>query len=113
MVWPRSPCFPTLWGYAAQPLRSHGRAVSRCGRDHIPTSDRGLPMTGTEIPDYYELLEISPKATQETIHRVYRFLATRYHPDHSDTGDLEKFSQITSAYKVLSDPARRAEYNGQ
>jgi len=70
-------------------------------------------MTGTEIPDYYELLEISPKATQETIHRVYRFLATRYHPDHSDTGDLEKFTQVTAAYKVLSDPARRAEFNAQ
>ena len=70
-------------------------------------------MPGTEIPDYYELLEISPKASQETIHRVYRFLATRYHPDHSETGDLEKFTQITVAYKVLSDPARRAEYDGQ
>ena len=67
----------------------------------------------TEIPDYYELLEISPKATQETIHRVYRFLATRYHPDHSDTGNLEKFTQITAAYKILSDPTRRAEYDGQ
>jgi curved DNA-binding protein CbpA len=70
-------------------------------------------MPATEIPDYYELLEISPQATQETIHRVYRFLAARYHPDHSDTGDLEKFTQITAAYKILSEPARRAEYNGQ
>lgn len=70
-------------------------------------------MPGTEIPDYYELLEISPKASQETIHRVYRFLATRYHPDHSDTGDLEKFTQLAAAYKVLSDPDRREEYNGQ
>jgi len=72
-----------------------------------------LPMTETEIPDYYEFLEISPQATHETIHRVYRFLATRYHPDHSATGNLEKFAQLTAAYKVLSDPARRAEYNAQ
>ena len=67
----------------------------------------------TEIPDYYEFLEISPQATQETIHRVYRFLAARYHPDHAATGDLEKFTQLATAYKVLSDPAQRAEYNAQ
>lgn len=70
-------------------------------------------MTETEFPDYYEFLEISPQATQETIHRVYRYLAARYHPDHSGTGDLEKFTQLSAAYKVLSDPARRAEYNAQ
>ena len=68
-------------------------------------------MAATEIPDYYEFLEISPQASQETIHRVYRFLATRYHPDPAATGDLERFTQLTSAYKVLSDPATRAEYN--
>jgi len=70
-------------------------------------------MTETETPDYYEFLEISPQATQETIHRVYRYLASRYHPDRSGTGDLDKFAQLSAAYKVLSDPARRAEYNAQ
>ncbi|HWB32850.1 MAG TPA: DnaJ domain-containing protein, partial [Acidobacteriaceae bacterium] len=70
-------------------------------------------MPEAEIPDYYEFLEISPQATPETIHRVYRFLAARYHPDHAATGNLEKFAELTSAYKVLSDPARRAEYNAQ
>ena len=72
-----------------------------------------MPETETEIPDYYEFLEISPQATQETIHRVYRFLAARYHPDHSATGNLEKFTQLTAAYKILSDPKQRAEYNAQ
>jgi curved DNA-binding protein CbpA len=70
-------------------------------------------MTETEIPDYYEFLEISPQATQETIHRVYRYLAYRYHPDISGTGDLDKFVQLTAAYKVLSDPAQRAEYDAK
>jgi curved DNA-binding protein CbpA len=70
-------------------------------------------MSETEIPDYYELLEISPQATQETIHRVYRYMAARYHPDIVGTGNLEKFSQLTSAYKVLSDPNARSEYNAQ
>jgi curved DNA-binding protein CbpA len=70
-------------------------------------------MPETEIPDYYEFLEISPQATQETIHRVYRYLAARYHPDSAGTGNLEKFAQLASAYKVLSDPNRRCEYNAQ
>ena len=39
-------------------------------------------MPEMEIPDYYELLEISPQATQDTIHRVYRYMAARYHPDN-------------------------------
>jgi curved DNA-binding protein CbpA len=68
-------------------------------------------MFETEIPDYYQLLEISPQATQETIHRVYRYMAARYHPDNLGTGNLEKFTQLVSAYKVLSDPVRRSEYN--
>jgi len=72
-----------------------------------------LQMTETEIPDYYEFLEISPQASQDTIHRVYRYLASRYHPDSLGTGDLGKFTQLSAAYRVLSDPARRAEYNAE
>ena len=72
-----------------------------------------MPETEIPDPDYYELLEISPQASQDTIHRVYRFMAARYHPDIQGTGNLEKFTQLSSAYKVLSDPNRRAEYDAQ
>lgn len=61
--------------------------------------------------DYYEFLQISPNAEQETIHRVYRFLGARYHPDNPESGDTEKFSLLKAAYEVLSDPMRRAEYD--
>ncbi|HVJ05484.1 MAG TPA: J domain-containing protein [Candidatus Saccharimonadales bacterium] len=64
-----------------------------------------------EIPDYYEFLQISPSAEPDTIHRVYRFLAARLHPDNQDTGDPGKFFLLTQAYEVLSDPERRAEYD--
>ncbi|MGA9208578.1 MAG: DnaJ domain-containing protein, partial [Terriglobales bacterium] len=64
-----------------------------------------------EVPDYYEFLQISPKADPETIHRVYRFLAARLHPDNPDTGDTQKFFLLTQAYDVLSHPERRAEYD--
>lgn len=64
-----------------------------------------------EIPDYYEFLQISPKADAETIHRVFRFQAARLHPDNPDTGDAEKFFLLKQAYDVLSNPERRAEYD--
>lgn len=64
-----------------------------------------------EVPDYYEFLQISPNAEPDTIQRVYRFLAVRLHPDNPETGDAEKFFLLKQAYDVLSNPARRAEYD--
>jgi curved DNA-binding protein len=40
-------------------------------------------------------------------------MAARYHPDIVGTGNLEKFTQLTSAYRVLSDPNRKSEYDAQ
>jgi curved DNA-binding protein CbpA len=61
--------------------------------------------------DYYEFLQISPNADADTIHRVYRFLAARFHPDNPGSGDPEQFCLLKSAYEVLSDRVRRAEYD--
>ncbi|MGC8550672.1 MAG: J domain-containing protein [Acidobacteriaceae bacterium] len=61
--------------------------------------------------DYYEFLQISPNADQETIHRVYHFLAMRFHPDNPESGDADKFNTLKRAYDVLSDPASRAQYD--
>jgi len=61
--------------------------------------------------DYYEFLQISPHAEPDTIHRVYRFLAARFHPDNPQSGDAEMFSTLTAAYEVLSNPASRAAYD--
>jgi hypothetical protein len=63
------------------------------------------------VPDYYELLQISPNADPDMIHRVYRLLAQRYHPDNTTTGDEKAFRAITDAYKVLSEPEKRAAYD--
>jgi len=63
------------------------------------------------IPDYYEFLQISPNAEPATIHRVYRFLASRLHPDNPETGDPEKFVLLKQAFDVLANPERRAEYD--
>ena len=61
--------------------------------------------------DHYETLQISANAEPETIHRVYRLLAQRFHPDNKESGDAKRFRELTEAYEVLSDPARRAQYD--
>ena len=61
--------------------------------------------------DYYETLQVNPNADTETIHRVYRFLAQRYHPDNHDTGNEGRFRELLDAFNVLSDPERRARYD--
>jgi len=65
------------------------------------------------MTDYYELLQISPNADNDTIHRVFKFLASRLHPDNVHTGDVTKFQQVKSAYDVLSSPLRRREYDAK
>src|SRR5579863_623414 len=63
--------------------------------------------------NYYDLLQINPRAEIETIERVYRIMAARYHPDNKQTGDADRFRQLTEAYEMLRDPARRKEYDRQ
>jgi len=64
-----------------------------------------------EALDYYELLELSPNASFETVGRVYRILAQRLHPDNAATGNAEAFVRLSNAYRVLSDPEQRAGYD--
>jgi len=61
--------------------------------------------------DYYELLQVSSTAEPETIHRVYRLLAQRYHPDNQQSGNTERFRALHQAYTVLSDAESRARYD--
>ena len=61
--------------------------------------------------DHYEVLQISPNADIETIHRVYRIMASRFHPDNPRTGNTETFLLLKGAYEVLVDPEKRAKYD--
>jgi curved DNA-binding protein CbpA len=63
------------------------------------------------VPDHYEILQISPNAEPETVHRVYRLLAQRFHPDNLETGSPRRFKEVSEAYRVLSDPEQRARYD--
>jgi curved DNA-binding protein len=68
-------------------------------------------MIGRLFVDYYEALQLSPNADLDTIQRVHRILAQRFHPDNQDSGDAEAFRAISDAYHELSDPERRAAYD--
>lgn len=62
------------------------------------------------MPNYYEILEVSPVATQDEIKKSFRHLALKYHPDKNRNSEesKQKFMKIVEAYEVLSDdPARR------
>jgi hypothetical protein len=61
--------------------------------------------------DCYEVMQLSPNAQAETISRVYRLLAFRYHPDNSETGNGEMFLRLSEAHQILSDPEKRAGYD--
>ena len=68
-------------------------------------------MADTDPIDYYETLQISPNADPDTIQRVFRLLAQRFHPDNKETGDANRFRAMHEAYSVLSVPEKRAQYD--
>jgi len=67
-----------------------------------------------EVTNYYDILEVSPGASQEVIKAAYRALMKKVHPDvnHATVhGNTAK--KIQEAYEVLGDPSRRARYDGK
>ena len=68
-------------------------------------------MSNSQLKDYYEVLQVSPRADRDTIERVFRYLANRFHPDNRETGNVERFTELVDAYDVLSSAARRAKYD--
>ena len=65
------------------------------------------------MKNYYQILGVKRDASQDEIKKAYRALAKKYHPDANENKEeVEKiFQEITMAYKVLSDPGARKQYN--
>jgi len=70
-------------------------------------------MNNDQNRDLYEILEVSPNASQETIERMFRYFAQRYHPDRESTGDADRFRQVVKAYDTLKEPESRAAYDSR
>jgi curved DNA-binding protein len=65
-----------------------------------------------EYKDYYKIMQVDRKVTQDEIKRSYRKLARKYHPDVSSEKDAEShFKDVGEAYEVLKDPEKRAAYD--
>jgi hypothetical protein len=90
-------------------VNTNGKKSYRAGIEGQKTGDAQGNRDGEE--DLYEILQVSPKADFDTIHRIYRMLAQRYHPDHKETGDEAKFHRVVEAYQTLSDLEKRAAYD--
>src|SRR2546421_12831985 len=91
--------------------RSSRAACVWPGSPAPPIIYRHIQMADTNNVDYYEILQVSQSADPETIHRVYRFLAQRFHPDNAETGNEARFREIHQAYTVISDAEQRARYD--
>ncbi len=71
-------------------------------------------MPPAELPDYYEILEVSRRASPETIKAAWRALCKKYHPDtHGGNAAQaeEAVKKLNEAYRVLGDAQRRAAYD--
>src|ERR1700721_276134 len=77
--------------------------------------DRHIMATALDVKfqDHYAILQVDPQAVSETIQRAYSKLAQKYNSRNADTGDVRMFAALNLAYEVLSDPARRKEFDAE
>jgi curved DNA-binding protein CbpA len=65
----------------------------------------------TEFVNWYEVLGVAHDANDEVFKRVFHLVATRFHPDNQESGDLDRFLKVKAAFEVLTDPQRRKAFD--
>ena len=85
------------------------RPKKRATKGHEP----GARPTVTPPPSstLYDILEVSSKASQETISAAFRSLSARFHPDNQKTGNEARYKDITAAWTILKNPEKRKRYD--
>ena len=70
-------------------------------------------MHSQKAETYYEILQVSPNASQAVIRAAYKSLMQHFHPDkNSDNPEIEQYAvRIGQAFEVLSDPVKRKAYD--
>lgn len=103
-------------------LFSKVRRQSHLVSFHLVQTIRGLDKGPSirqpkcRMKDYYEILEVDSRASQDEIKTQYRFVVSAWHPDKFSTEEqkvkaAEKTKEINAAYETLSDPRKREEYD--
>ena len=81
---------------------------SRTGRPPRPAAPQTIRQVTVTL---YDILEVSPRASKETIDAAYKSLSKRFHPDNLKTGDAERMRQLNAAHSILGDARKRKEYD--
>lgn len=86
---------------------SRGRRRAQKAQGPVRNPNRPYPPQLT----LYDVLECSPRASQETISAAFRSLSTRFHPDTGKVKSDTRYKDITAAWNVLKDPVKRKKYD--
>lgn len=83
-------------------------------RNENPRIPSLVEASSGETQDYYEILGVKKDSSKQEIHKAFRTLAKKYHPDvNKDKNAQEDFIRIFKAYETLSDEKKRSEYDNR
>lgn len=90
----------------------HAAPRSRVKPPKQPKPPKAAKVKREAVRTHYDELEVSPRASAETIRAAYLSLSKRYHPDVAKQKNAaERMKQINAAWTVLQDPEKRKEYD--